>query len=295
MSEFIAYYTDGPKPYAPLTRERYKTAFKLFARFLDDRKNGLALVTDLSKAMLEDFYAWLKDGRTAYTKERYVQRVQTFWEWLDNHDDKKYANVPRPRYLEMESEPAEAVVAPTWEEMSLCIDACLTEWVRRITTILYFTGVRAEQARTMEWSQVDVERGVMTIKPHKALPGRIIPMSPHFAAELAKWGKREGFLCGYDVSDSLVRKRVREAWERAAVRREAWDGQTQQAFRIGVTTGLKLAGINKEDAELYLGRTVEGARKSYLAVGMLPLEHVAQAIPAVGKSNVVAMKAKEEA
>lgn len=290
-----AYATDLERTLEPLTIERYKSALKLFARFLDESYDGLVTIDRLSEDMLKAFYDWLAVGlhkkrRALYTKERIVEKVQGAWAWLF---DKEWSeHVPRPRKIDMKKKQPLPVRAPTFEEMARCVKACTSEGPRRLATILYYLGVRTDQARTMTWDLVDLDAGLITIPPHKGLPGRVIPMSPFLAAELARWGTREGAICGWARVHQLVERRLNEAWRRAGIRPSVWTRAPGKAFRRGLTTGLAKLGVERERAELYVGRAVEGARVHYLDVGALPLEDVAAKIPSIESFNIAPLKAK---
>ncbi len=285
------------RSHADLTIERYRSAFSLFADYLDER-GGLLTVADLSLELVAGFYDWLDVGlhgkqRSLYTKRRIVEKVEAAWAWL--YEKEWSPAVPRPKTFDMKREHLAPVVSPSWAEMAACVLACVSEGPRKLATTLYYTGLRTSQAQTAAWDDVDMERGTLTVAPHKGLPGRIIPLSPHFLADLAGWGERTGRLCGWHVVHTIAERRLNEAWKRAGVRAPAWERAPGKAFRRGVTTGLAQLGANRELAELYVGRAVEGARRHYLDVGALPLADVANIIPAISAANVTNIKKESKA
>lgn len=279
MSAFIL---DLKRSRKPKTVANYDYAVDAFSDFLDAVYADVVSVDELSRDMLARFYDWLllgrhKHARSLDTKKRIVEKIEAAWQWL--FDTEWSPLVPRPRTIEMSRDAEKTVHAPSFVEMAACVNACVSEGPRRLATILYFTGLRTSQALTLEWDAVDVERGVMTVAPHKGGAGRVIPLSRHFLAVLATWGVREGRVCGWSVGHTLAERRLNEAWKRAGVRAEAWERAPGKAFRRGVTTGLRVLGADKELAELYVGRDVEGARARYLDLGAVPFEPVARLIP----------------
>lgn len=285
-----AYVVDRARSCTPRTLANDKNAFKLFARFLDQKYARTVTIADLSRDMLSSFYDFLFVGvngeRDAYTKQRIVNKVEAAWRWL--FDTEWHALVPRPKTIPMLVEPDADVVAATFDEMARCVRACVSEGPRRLATILYFTGVRTGMGEAIEWSALDEERGTLTVPPQKGLPGYTIPLSPHFLAELATWPRESPLMCGWSVVDQTVRTRLNEAWARAKVRRAVWEGSPGQAFRVGLTSSLMEAGVHKEIAEVYVGRSIEGARARYADLARVPFGPVLAAIPPI--NVVVTMK-----
>lgn len=289
-----AYQATLARSLMPLTIERYKSAYAAFADFLDDEYDGGDVtVAMLSIDMLGRFYDWLKVGRHdadrgAYTKQRIVNKIEGAWAWLDRNE--WHPSVPRAKTIDMLVEADDAVEAPTFDEMGACVRACVSEGPRRVATILYYTGVRTSIAETIPGTAFNLAAGTMKVPPQKGLPGYVIPLSPYFLGELRTWEMGAGPACAWDVVNQTTRSRLNEAWARAKVRKEAWEGSPGRAFRRGLTTGLCVLGADKEKAELYVGRGAEGARKRYLHVGALPFEPIAALIPRIESGTVLALK-----
>lgn len=281
------------RSHAPQTVAQYEQAFGIFATFGIARGLDEAPISDMSMGVLEAFYDDLAIGlhdnpRGLYTKRRLVQKVEAAWQHA--YDTDKDNVVPRPCVGDWAKPVRSPVAAPTFAEMAACVKACVSEGATKTATILYYTGCRSDQARTVKWDDVDMAGGTITFAPQKGLPGRIIPMSPHFVKALEGWGAREGLLCGWHVVRQLADRRLNEAWARAGVREAVWTRAPAQAFRRGMTTGLARLGVSVEMAELYVGRGVQGARERYLDVGALPFEDVAALIPSIESHNTVSIK-----
>lgn len=288
----IAFLAAAPRAKAVITIVRYKTATALFGDFLADEDMEDATVDALSLDLLGAFYDWLSEtgDRSLDTMHRYVENIRRAWAWL--YDTEWHPLVPRPKKLEMARDQPEEVRAPTFIEAAACVRSCVSEGPRRLATVLFYTGLRTSQAERLCWERIDLEAGTMNVAPHKGLPGRIIPLSPHFVAELKTWraelpeelaaGAR---VTGWVVADQTTRTRLREAWERAGVREALWSGSPGRAFRRALTSGLKQLGADKETAELYVGRSVEGARKRYLDLGSVPFEPIARLIPSIEEAT----------
>lgn len=239
-----------------------------------------ATVADWSREMLADFYAHLDEGgRATDTKRRIVEKLESCWRWL--FDTEWHPSVPRPKTIEMARAVRGPVQAPTFAEMALAVDACLSEGPRRLATLLYYTGVRVEQAFAATWDQVDLDRAVWALPPHKGLPGRVVPLSKALVEELTGWGIRQGQLVSWPVSRIVRDRRLAEAWARAGVRPVVWERRQAHAFRRGLVSGLDALGAPMEDVELLVGHAVRGSRAHYLTKDIERLRTVVEMVPAL--------------
>lgn len=161
------------------------------------------------------------------------------------------------------------------------MDACLSEGPRRLATLLYYTGVRVEQAFAATWDQVDLDRAVWALPPHKGLPGRVVPLSKALVEELTGWGIRQGQLVSWPVSRIVRDRRLAEAWARAGVRPVVWERRQAHAFRRGLVSGLDALGAPMEDVELLVGHAVRGSRAHYLTKDIERLRTVVEMVPAL--------------
>ena len=280
-----AFLEDVRRRSAPGTVRNYAQALAAFCEWLDEAGLGHATVADVKREWLADFYAHLEHGRhgrerAAVTRRRIVEKIEGAWQWLFNVE--WHPSVTRPKTIAMPREVASVVSAPTWDEMDACVRACLHEGPRRLTTLMRYTGLRVGQVLALTWADVDLERGTLTVAPHKGLPGFVQPMSPHLVAELATWGTREGAVITWRVQRQRRELVVSEAWARAGVRPEVWKRRPDHAFRRGIVSGLARAGVNHEAAELWIGHGVKGVRASYLDREAVALHDVARAIPRIG-------------
>ncbi len=64
-----------------------------------------------------------------------------------------------------------------------------TPWIAQLLTFLRFTGLRVGETMLLRWSDLDLERGLLTIEPGitKDERGRFIPVSPHLNEALTAW------------------------------------------------------------------------------------------------------------
>lgn len=233
---------------------------------LDDRGNQR-----LTSDALNAYYDRLlhQRGCSLETARGHVGYVQRWWKWLGNHD--VYGDLlPRPRTIEMAEPPARAdPVAPTWDEMDRAISAALG-WYRRLMIVCRMTGLRGEdQVLQLRLDDVDFAARTVRIRPELGKTkaekrGRVVPVSKHLLDLIPTWPvDPAGWLIHVEKLNEKrwpgpAKRRawndqVSGAWERAGIRREAWDtqptddgsrknGRPLHAFRRGFITGLQVLG-----------------------------------------------------
>ncbi len=286
------------------TLRRYGENLDLFLRFLrSGQPDGTLTPALLSKAKLESFYAWLvrpENGlhgraREADTARKIVEVAQLAWRWADG-SERWPGEIPSPRTIEMMRTAPKAVVAPTWEEMAACVQAC-GGWQRKLATFLYYTGLRVGETMLLEWRDLDVAAARLTIRPEitKNNKGRIIPISPYLIEEVSAWGVRTGYIvpCGRRGGTRERQPRPRDmkrAWTRAGVREAAFDHDPHHAFRKGFKSGMLALGIAPDAVDFLQGHELgEGARGRYIDPWQaFPLVDAVKDVPKIGSSNVVA-------
>lgn len=214
-----------------------------------------ATVADLSVDLYGRWWDHLVKVRkcSPATATARVRKGERFWRWAAA-DDRYRQATPMPRVIEdLPDPPQPAKPAPTWEEMDRAI-AHAWGWYADLFLVLRFTGLRAGQAMRLQWADVDLDAGTLAVRPELGKSrwerrGRVVPMSPHLVAELAGWGRRDGFLIRTDTDlRTLGHHPMARAWKRAGVREQVWGGagrgRPAHAFRAGFVTGLRSAGVD---------------------------------------------------
>lgn len=300
---FGAYLDDRSRVLAPPTVIRHGESLEVFRRYLRTlQPEGILPASSLTRQTLASFWTWLRTTKQKYkplavaTANRRVQHVELAWRWLSDSD--AYGEqVPRPRRLEVPTPTPKMVISPTWAEMDRCIAAAEGP-AKKLATVLRFTGLRVQQAMMLRWDDVDMEAGTLRIRPELGKTaserrGRVVPLSPHLVAELAGWGKREGWLlpCNRVAGprERVARPRdMARAWARAQVREEAWGnggnpdahGDPHHAFRGGFQSELTAAGVASEILDHLVGHTPRSVRGRHcLDPAFLDLRSAVDKIP----------------
>ena len=261
------------------TLRRYTENLRLFERFLRLKRPAGALVASiLTRPILEDFYVWLMKPDTSHlgrarsknTARKIVEVVQLMWRWADE-SDRWPGRVPRPRRIEMPRDAPRPPTAPTWAEMDACIAATKTEWITKLLTFLRFTGLRVGETMMLRWSDLDLERGLLTIEPSitKNKRGRIIPLSPHLLDQLNRWRRDTVWLIPSPPgsTDRARQPRPRDvalAWREAGVAERVWRGSPHHALRKGFKSGMLRAEAPPDAVDHLQGHVISGSRGRYI-------------------------------
>jgi len=289
------------------TMRRYRESVGILQRFLKGRSRGQVITPEvLCRPLLESYYSWLlkpKNGlhgrkRNADTARKIVEVAQLAWKWAD--ESERWPDlIPRPRTIEMVRAQPRPVVAPTWDEMDACVNAC-DGWIEKLAIFLRYTGLRVGETMLLVWSDVNLDTGHLTIRPEidKSKRGRVIPLSPHLIEELAGWGVRKGYIVpvtgrGGARDRQAVSKYMAYRWKKAGVRPEAYTGDPHHAFRKGWKSGMLSLGCHPDAADFLQGHKLgDGARGRYIDPWQaLHLHEVVKTIPKIGGENVVVLGA----
>ena len=291
------YVRESARIHQPRTTHRYAETLELFLRWLSERQGGRGRITPdlLSRGLLAEYYAVLSESgrhgheRGAETVRKHMQVIELMWTWAHQNDDEWEGLVPRPRRLKMTRTPPPLTVAPTWDEMDACLDAC-HGWHWQLALLLRFTGLRVQQAMDLRWTDVDLDRATLSVrgelgKSQQERRGRIVPISPHLVEHLRAWERHDEFIvqCAREAGPREREARGRDmarAWRRAGVRSQACK-QPHHAFRKGFISELKRAGADDEAVEYLVGHSL-GLRGVYTDPDALPLRGAVALIPCVG-------------
>lgn len=300
------FLTDRRRTLRPNTMVQYEVGLAQFTDFVRSRNpDRRRLTTDLiTREVLGAWWVELVEVRrmSIATARLRLGAVHRCWDWA--YDSDAYGSfVGRPRHLDMPDAVYAPPVAPTWEEMDTFIrvagelaaakdeagcrlGTCPVErvWRRKLAIVLRFTGLRVDQAMRLDWSDLDLERETLTVRPELGKTraervGRIVPVSSHLVAHLSGWGRREGWLFADGMNRHAQSTGSTAIWKATGVRPAAWKGHPHHSFRYGFTSGLKRLGADVEAVEYLVGHAIPGVRSRYLDPAAVPLAEAVKLIP----------------
>lgn len=248
-----------------------------FVRFAGDHTRRRApRVGVLSRSLLEEYQHHLRtrtrtyfrhpnDGRkrvlydrcSASTAHDRIVHVYGLWRWLYDHD--VYGEwVERPRKVDTVPPVHQQKPAPSWAEMDQAIEHASIEHVRQMMIVMRCTGLRRSQALRLEWRDIDLDRGLLTVRPElgktrQEKRGRRVPLAPALVEEMAGWGVREGHLIAFPEGQHrrVHHTTARRPWERAGL--DGFAASACHSFRRGFVSGLAMAGVRDEIRKFLVG------------------------------------------
>lgn len=239
----------------------------------------------LSRGVLARFLLSLqgtgrRGARKPATCAAILSTVQTLWRWAS--DDPLYgALVERPRPLPAPAVPLRDVWAPSWAEMDAAI-RCAEGYTRQAAVIGRYTGLRVNQIFGLRWDDL---RGLeLTVrgelgKSRQEQGGRVIPISPHLAAELATWERVGPMMvtAPAEWAAFYARRTLLKAWEQTGIQGSPWRGRPFHVLRSGLQTGLANAGVREDTIRFLVGHSrgiaahyIDGRELARRAVEMIP-------------------------
>lgn len=276
------------------TIEAHGHRLDLFVRWLRTRHRRGPLRLDLlSLPLIKEYHAEL-DGfegkrRVLSSRNKYTRSVHQLWRWAFE-DDTFGEFTPRAKTLRLKAPPAAHARALPWSDIDRVVGLAHGRH-KQLLTVLRYTGLRVDQAMQLEWADFDLGAATLYVRPELGKTrtekiGRLLPISPHFVAELAGWGVREGFVVPAGLKESRE-GRGRDVWrffERAEIDPKFWRQRPHHAFRLAFETNLKAAGVDTEAVEFYVGHDLK-IRATYNDPWALPLAELAAAIPKIGEAT----------
>jgi integrase len=268
---------------------------------------------DISRARIEEYDGHrASSGKAVSTRRLGLQVIGVFWRWCAEHETWR-AHVPPVARVRAPKRETHDVVAPLWAE----VDAVVVEARKRaderggiwqtmylIALLLRATGLRVSQVLALRWSDIDIVRGTIRIRPELGKTpherrGRTLPPSLWLIPELlrrrlpgdlicstvAKW--RKGIEPGTRVAigPSRAAEMMSELWRSVRidgepVRPDVYVRRPDHAFRKAIRTELTAARCAHGAIEYWCGRSTGTGGDVYTDPRAHDLIEIADAIPA---------------
>jgi len=218
------------------------------------------------------------------TCNRLVNAVHLLWEWADEYAEDLNWEIARPRRITLPTVPEAEVVAASWSQTAAVLRYARDHQRRdayRTAVLLRCTGLRVGAAFWLRWDDLDLTHERMHVRAvttKGGYGGREVPLAPVLAAELAGWGRREGYVLSGDKCNAVRAQLgvvapdksrrylawLRTAWKGSKMSVSLWKQRPAHAFRISLTSCLAAEGVDREIGELLVGHEVAGSRRRYL-------------------------------
>ena len=148
----------------PSTRKRYRTVFDKFVDFANDK--GISVWNRVTEKVLYDYAAHLEDkGYMSKSLRNELVTLGGAIRWLI---ETGHLHGMEPIKLKLRKAESEHAYCYTATQVRAMIDHCQqTEslgWLRDIIVTLACTGLRISELATLQWTDIDLERGLLTLR-----------------------------------------------------------------------------------------------------------------------------------
>lgn len=179
--DFLAYLREYRR-YAPGTIRHYQDSLARLVRFL---RLTLGHVPEPREVSRQQVWEWAQSMTTAPYAVRFrLAAVRSFYRWLAmkgevSHNPGDGIPLPKkpdpmPKALDVVGANALLMAAERFCDLAL-------------VSLLLYTGLRRQEAADLLLSDVDMERGTLTVRRGKGGKGRVVPLSGPIRAVLQDW------------------------------------------------------------------------------------------------------------
>lgn len=257
---------------------------------------------------IEGFFVWMhrerrwqgRVGMTAWTSKKRAVVVHEAWARIHRahplHTPMPVAH-DLPKRTPILLEPRRH----TWEECDRVIARATIEWHRRLMIVCRYTSLRVKhQALRLLGTDFDIrnpDNATMLVRYGKSgaeQAGRRVPISPHFARELATWGLDAGYLIKMGTPTSKGKRSIPYKYF-SRYWREATGEDVRQpfhGFRKAFEQEMERLDVAPNARDLLVGHkigTSRGSRTDRTYLGDDPMMPKARAavrlIPAIGQAR----------
>jgi integrase/recombinase XerC len=180
---------------SPLTVKRYGFVLADFERWAGNRSPGSVTTVEIDAGYLADWEHRFINHRGRRPSDQTVRAricaLSSFYGYLSDYgllvDDKGNA-VANP--MGAIDSPRIEVGPPDWlkpDEDERLLATSMDEAEQIIVFLLRLTGMRIGEARALQWSDVDLEDGTISIAKSKFGKSRVIPILPELMPHLRHW------------------------------------------------------------------------------------------------------------
>ncbi|QEF98135.1 Phage integrase family protein [Stieleria maiorica] len=228
------------------------------------RQNAEPVFSDAAKSTLADFNSWQRNHYSAATWTRDNKLLSSIGIWAVKHgycDHNPFVGMPTASMVNEER--LEYISA----EMAIdAMEQCYSPDIRLTIAMGRFAGMRTDsEVRTMKWSHVDVDGGILTVIDSKKKEPRKMPLFQRIRDELERQRAVTGhtrYVASSDMrraSSSTNYQRIKEAVERSG--QTAWP-RLRQNLRSSCENDL-LEIFDERLVTQWIGHTVTVSRKHY--------------------------------
>lgn len=296
---FEAYRKSTERPdTGAATMAMYESQYDRLAKWVAEHYPDATEMRHVSKAMADDFMAYLAQNFSANTYNKYATLFKRMWEVLA--ETARLTVNPWKKIAHKAEDKSATRRELTVDELRRVCESVEGE-MRLLFAVGIYTGLRLGDCALLEWGSVDLTRRMIAIIPRKTARhanGRpvVIPIHASLAAMLAETPqkKRTGYVMPetarmYLDDDAKLSRRIQATFEACGIRTRKADGDTRATVEVGFHslrhTFVSLAanaGVPMAHVQSIVGHSSPAMTRHYFHVSENALQNAVGALPDVG-------------
>ncbi|MCF8568389.1 tyrosine-type recombinase/integrase [Alicyclobacillus tolerans] len=239
----------------------YQSDLRNFARFYEHKYNGPWYVEETTSQDIEDFFAYIKQGRNLNpaTRNRILYGIKSFFRFLER---RKICTTDITRNLQPVPYNKPERMHLQEEEMESFIDHIRHPLVQIVAVTLAYTGMRISECVHLRIQDVDFAKRTLSIIAGKGNKDRTIPIADKLYPKLLQYyqehrdkaAPNQWFFATEttgQLSDSHVNHVFRRTSEAMGLKKHI----TAHIFRHSFATNLVQKGVNLVQVQKLLGHS----------------------------------------
>lgn len=298
LTRFVETYVTNQTALKPRSAEQLRCSVKAFERYLERP----ARLIDLNEENLLRFISWRRQRTAQETTKRNRANILTLWRFASR---KKLIPSPPVEGIQTVKVPKRNPIAWTLDEITKILAACdslkgrifaesdqkrrkwikaeytgplRSQWWAALILFIYDTGTRIGATLEIEPTDIDLDRGLVTLRSDAAKTGleQVLRLSPQAVAAIRKIYDPKAKRVFYWGLSSPPQWTLREILETAGLSSD----RRSKFHRIRRTTATLAAAAGRRDlAQTTLGHATPTMTNIYIDKRALPIESAADVLP----------------
>ena len=297
---FEAYRRSTERPdTGAATMDVYESQYNRLANWIQRNYPSATEMRHVSKEMVDAFMADLAKTFTPNTYNKYITLFKRMWEVLA--ETARLTVNPWTKIKHKAEDKTATRRELTVEELGRVCSSLKGE-MRLLFAVGIYTGLRLGDAATLDWSNIDLVRGIISVIPQKTArhahgKRTLIPIHPTLAGMLAEIPpeERTGYVmpetaATYLADDTKLSRRIQKIFESCGIRTtRKEEGNTRARVEVGFHslrhTFVSLsanAGVPLALVQAIVGHSNPAMTRHYFHESEAALQSAVAALPAIG-------------
>ncbi|HEY5895705.1 MAG TPA: tyrosine-type recombinase/integrase [Chthoniobacterales bacterium] len=285
------------KTVAPSTFEFYRKSLAKFTEWLGDKADGD--ITNITRAAIIEFRNHEAKTLHAKTVTHEIKCLRMLFRTA--HRDGIVSTDPTAHVEAVRQKSVVSSRRPfTVDELQAVLGACDTEWRSMVLFGLY-SGQRLGDVASLEWSQIDLSRGVLRLRQRKTGKALVLPLArplldllgtspgsgpvhPRAHSVVERTGKTGSLSNQFSDLLALAGLRAKASHHKqedgsGRSGKRAPSGLTYHALRHTLTTWLEQAGVARATNQAFTGHSNDDMTQTYSHVDIAAMRKAVEELP----------------